>query len=278
LNLAVVALALGAACAWGAGDFAGGLTTKKLPVWSVVIVSQFAGMLLMLILALATAETLPSIQAVGWAVAAGVSGAIGVAALYGALAAGEMGLVSPISGVGAAGIPIAFGVLLGERPTPLQIVGVVAGLAAVGFASGPSKTGPSRGVGLAVVAAVGFGLLFVLFKRAGAEGVFWPLVVARLGSVSLFVAWCLGTGRPVLVPPSRAVFLVVLAGILDMTANGLYILSTRQGLLSLVAVLSSLYPIVTAILARVILSERLAVRQQVCALLAIGGAVLIAAG
>jgi drug/metabolite transporter (DMT)-like permease len=278
LNLAVVALALGAACLWGAGDFAGGFTTKKLPVWSVVIGSQTAGMVMMLILALATAEPLPSIEAAGWAVAAGTAGAIGVAALYGALATGEMGLVAPISGVGAAGIPIAFGVLLGERPAPLQIVGMVAGLAAVGLASGPSRSGPSRGIGLAVVAAVGFGLLFVLFKQAGAAGVFWPLAVARLGSVSLFTIWCLGTGRPVLAPPSRVATLVVLAGILDMGANALYILSTRQGLLSLVAVLSSLYPIVTAILARLLLAERLAARQRICALLAIGGAVLIAAG
>jgi drug/metabolite transporter (DMT)-like permease len=278
LNLLAVALALGAAGIWGAGDFTGGLTTKKLSVWAVVVGSQSAGLLLMLVLALVSDEPLPSLQTAGWAVAAGLAGAIGVAALYGALASGAMGLVAPISGVGAAGIPIVFGVLVGERPTALQVAGMIAGLLAIGLASGPSRTGPSRGVGLAVIAAVGFGTLFVLFKQAGATGVFWPLVAARVGSVSLFTAWCVATGRPFLPPPSRLAILVVLAGILDMGANGLYILSTRQGLLSLVAVLASLYPIATALLARVILDERLTIRQQFCAAMAIGGAVLIAAG
>jgi drug/metabolite transporter (DMT)-like permease len=276
LNLLAVVLALGASVVWGAGDFAGGLTTKQLPVWSVVIGSQSAGLLMMLVLALATGEPLPSVQTAGWAVAAGLAGAIGVAALYGALATGAMGLVAPISGVGAAGIPIAFGVLVGERPTMLQVAGMIAGLLAVGLASGPVKGGSNRGVGLAVIAAIGFGTLFVLFKQAGATSVFWPLVAARVGSVSVFTAWCSATGRPVLPPPSRAALLVALAGLLDMTANGLYILSTRQGLLSLVAVLSSLYPIGTAVLARVILDERLTRRQQLCAVMALGGAVLIA--
>jgi drug/metabolite transporter (DMT)-like permease len=278
LNLFAVGLALGAAVIWGAGDFTGGLTTKKLPVWSVVIGSQSAGLLMMLVLAVATGEPLPSIQTAGWAVAAGLAGAIGVAALYGALASGQMGLVAPISGVGAASLPIAFGVLVGERPTILQVVGMVVGLLAVGLASSPTKSGPSRGIGLAIVAAIGFGALFIFFKRAGADGIFWPLAVARLGSVSLFTLWCVASRRPVLPPPSRAAVLVALAGILDMGANGLYILSTRQGLLSLVAVLASLYPISTALLARVILDERLALRQYLCALLAMGGAVLIAAG
>ena len=278
MNLLAVALALGSAGLWGAGDFAGGVATKRSPVWTVVVSSQAVGLLLVLVLAVVSREVLPAVQVIAWGVAAGLAGAIGVTALYGALAAGEMGLVAPISGVGAAGIPILFGLLLGERPTTLQVTGMVGGLLAVGLASGVARGGRPTGIGLACIAAVGFGLLFILFRQAGATAVFWPLVAARGGSVGLLGFGCLTTGRPLVPSGDRAMSLVILAGSFDMIANGLYILSSQRGMLSLVVVLASLYPVVTAFLARLILTERLAIRQQMCAVLAIGSAILIAAG
>jgi drug/metabolite transporter (DMT)-like permease len=278
VNPLAVVFALGCACLWGAGDFAGGLAAKRSPAWAVVVGSQTVGLLLVLILAFASAEPLPSIETLAWGVGAGLAGAAGVTALYAALASGDMGIVAPISGVGAAAIPIVFGLFVGERPTALQSIGIVAGLAAVTLASGAAKRGPSRSIGLALVAAAGFGALYIMFKQAGAGGVYWPLLAARVGSVVVLSTWCLATGRSVLPRSTRTAALVVAAGLLDVSANCLYVLSTQRGLLALVVVLASLYPVMTALLARIVLSERLARSQQVCAALAIGGALLIASG
>ncbi len=272
------ALALGAAGLWGAGDFVGGLATKRVSVWSVVVGSQSAGLLLLLGLALISREPWPPLLGAAWGLGAGLVGGIGVAALYAGLASGNMGLIAPLTGVGAAAIPIVFGVLQGERPSTPQWLGIALAVLAVALASGAPGRGGARGLGLAGVAAVGFGLLFIFFQRAGTQGLFWPLVCARVGSIALFGLGRLSTGRSLVLPRGPVGGLVALAGLLDTSANGLYVAASQLGMLSLIVVLASLYPVFTVVLARLVLDERLSVSQKLSAALALGGVALISGG
>lgn len=277
MESAAIFFGLGAAALWGAGDFAGGLASKRAPLLGVVVPSQLIGLALVVAFALISGEPMPSTTVLTWGALAGIAGGVGVASLYRALAVGRMGIVAPVSGVGAAGIPVLVGVAVGERPQVLQIVGVGCALAAVALVSRPERGKPDQGLALAGVAALGFGLFFVLLDRAGADATFWPLVAARLGSVSCLGFGGLALGRS-LIPPRAALGLVVVSGLLDMAANGLYVLGTQYGLLSLVAVLASLYPVGTVMLARLVIAERLVAIQQAGVLLAVAGAALIAAG
>jgi drug/metabolite transporter (DMT)-like permease len=273
-----LALALASAGLWGAGDFAGGIATRRVPVWSVVLGSQAAGLLVFLALALVSRAPTPGVAGVAWGGAAGLAGGIGVAALYRALASGQMGVIAPLTGVGATAIPIVYGLLEGERPSDPQWIGVALAVLAIALASSASGKRGTRGVGLALIAAAGFGTFFIFFQRAGAGGVLWPLVCARVASVSLYALGLFATRRPFVWPGGRLAGLVVLAGVLDTSANGLYLAASQLGMLSVVAVLASLYPVVTVILARLMIDERLSASQKLSAALALGGVALISVG
>ncbi|MBA2383101.1 MAG: DMT family transporter, partial [Actinobacteria bacterium] len=199
--------------------------------------------------------------------------------LYRGMAIGAMGIVAPISAVAAA-IPFSVGVASGERPGALQLVGVLIALLGVGLASRqPVRLGGGRaaGVGLALLAAAGFGIYFVLFDQAADGGLPWAVVTARAASSAIAVGAALAGGIALRVG-SRHLPALVAIGVCDVGANVLFGLATTRGYLSVVSVLAALYPVVTMALAAVILHERLAACQRLGVAGALAGAALISAG
>ena len=215
--------------------------------------------------------------------AAGAFGGIGVFLLFRGLATGRMSVVAPITAVGAAVLPAAWGLSTGEHVSEIVVVGIVLAVVAVALISreddeaGSSIHAAPAAIAWAVGAGVAFGSLFILLAQTGDDAGWWPLVGARFAAIAVIGGAAVVT-RSSLVPRRDAVPAVVASGILDVTANALYLLAVRRGLLSLVAVLSALYPAGTVLLARVVLREHL-IRVQVAGLgMALGGVVLIAAG
>lgn len=274
-----IALALGASLSWGLGDFLGGLMSRSLQVLVVLAVSQPAGFAALLVWLAVSGDGFPGWDVLAVAAAAGVGGCLGLASLYRGMAVGAMGIVAPVSAVAAA-IPFTVGVASGERPGPLQVLGVVLALAGVGLASRePSERGGGRaaGIGLALLAALGFGLYFVFLDTAAEESVPWAVTTARGTSSLLAVAALVAVGMSRRPKPRQLPPLVVI-GLCDVAANVLFGLASTRGLLSVVAVLSSLYPVVTVALAAVLLHERIAPTQRVGVAGALAGAALITAG
>jgi drug/metabolite transporter (DMT)-like permease len=253
----------------------------------VLLVSQGAALLLLLPFALALAEEGPSAAAVGWAALGGSAGVVALGAFYRGLAIGTMSVVAPISATGAA-VPVLVGLAEGERPGVLQVAGMVAALAGVILASRESEPAEDLGsahrragraaVGLALVAAVGFGTFFVGVDRAAATtDVAWVIVISRSCSLVLVLIAAL-VARPDLPRDAVSFGALAMVGVLDLGANGLFAIATTKGLLSVVAVLGSLYPAVTVVLARVVLAERVSRLQEVGVGLTLAGVVAISAG
>ena len=277
-----VALGLSSSLCWGLADFFGGLQSRKRAALAVLFVSQGIALALLIPFAFAVGGELPSATAAGWAALAGSAGIVALGAFYRALAIGTMSVVAPISATAAA-VPVLVGLAEGERPSSLQITGMAIALAGVILASRePIEDGaapPNRtAIGLALVAAAGFGTFFVGLDRAseGAD-VSWVIVVSRSCSLALLVIAALVV-RPALPRDGASLAVLVMIGVLDLGANGLYALATQEGLLSVVSVLGSLYPAVTVVLARVVLAERVARVQEVGVVLALAGVVAISAG
>jgi len=277
--LLAIALALGASVAWGLGDFLGGLTSRRLHVLTVLVVSQVFGLGAALVWVIASADSFPGWSATALAVAAGACGCLGIATLYRGMAVGAMGIVAPISAVSAV-IPFAVGVGSGERPSALQIAGILLALAGVAVASRePREQGGGRaaGFGLALMAALGFGLYFVFADRAADESV--PYAVATARGVSLLLALAAALIAGASLRPGRASVPVLAAvGLCDVGANMLFSLATTRGYLSIVSVLAALYPVVTVALAAVVLHERIARTQRFGVAGALVGAAMITAG
>ena len=287
-----VVLAVGAAIAFGASDFVGGLLSRRAAVFSVVLVSQVVS-LVGVLAALLLWETGFSAEALGWGAAAGIAGAAGASALYRGLSIGRMGVVAPISGVLAAVIPVVFGLAFGERPGAIAVVGVALGLVAVTAVSRqpdpvaaaapasisddpvPGDTRSRRGVLEGLAAGVGFGLFFVLLERSPSDSGLWPLAGMRVSIIVLVGCIVVIAGLGVEIG-SRSIVRLGALGLLNVIADLLYLLATRHGLLSLVAVITSLYPAVTVLLARSILHERMDRSQVVGLVLAVVSVVLIA--
>lgn len=274
-----IALALGASLSWGLGDFLGGLKSRTLHVLTVLAVSQVAGFGAVLLWLAVSGDETPGAAALGWAAAAGVGGCVGLAALYRGMAVGAMAIVAPVSAL-AAVIPFTVGVVSGERPGTLQVAGIALALVGVALASRePAARGGGRaaGVGLALVAAVGFGFYFVFLDRAAEASVPFAVSTARGVSSLLALAVALALGVS-LRPGRRHLPALVLVGLCDVAANVLFGLASTEGYLSIVSVLAALYPIVTVVLAALLLHERIAPSQRAGVVGALAGAALITAG
>jgi drug/metabolite transporter (DMT)-like permease len=274
-----IALALGASLAWGLGDYLGGLKSRSLHVLTVLAISQAAGLAAVLVWLAVAGDAFPGGPAAAWAVAAGVGGCFGLGALYRGMAVGAMGIVAPVSAVSAA-IPFTVGVASGERPGALQVLGILLALAGVAMASRePADRGGGRaaGVGLALVAALGFGLYFVFLDRAAEASVPWAVATARGTSSLLAVVAAIVVGAS-LRPGWTHLPVLVAVGLCDVGANVLFGLASTRGLLSVVSVLAALYPVVTVGLAALLLHERIAPAQRVGVAGALTGAALITAG
>ena len=261
-----------AATAWGGGDFSGGLASKQANVFRVVAVAHACGLAAMLLMAVLTHEPVPPLVSLAWGAGAGVIGAFGIAALYRALAVGRMGIIAPIAAVVTGVLPVLVGMLSEGLPDWLQLCGFVLALLSIWLVAGSRESTESRrGIGLAALAGVAFGLFLIAGKQAGHQGIFWPLVAARLCSTIVMGGVALlspSNGRPI-----RAVLWpTVMSGLLDSAGNALFIAATRHGRLDVAAVLSSLYPASTVILARLLLKERIGKLQAVgivCAMLSV---------
>jgi drug/metabolite transporter (DMT)-like permease len=222
----------------------------------------------------------PSGLDLGYGALGGLAGAAGVAMLYGGLASGAMSLVAPITGVVAVVVPIAVGVGSGERPAPLQFAGIAVAVAAVALLSGGGSRAARLGRAtllLAVGAGIGFGLFYVAIAQTSTGANLWPLVTARGASVA---ALCVLSAAARRVPSlgSANPLVIIGAGVLDVTANALYLLAVHGGLLSIVAVLVSLYPVSTVLCSMVVLGERLRTAQVAGVVAAMVAVVLITAG
>jgi drug/metabolite transporter (DMT)-like permease len=276
-----VALALLSSLLWGGSDFLGGTAARRIPAASVVGVSQAFALVGLVPVALLVGSR-PDHPLAG--VLAGLAGVVGLGLFYAALAGGTMGVVAPIASMGAL-LPVTVGLARGEVPSGLQIAGIVVAILGVVLASGPELSGgaSSRPLLLALGAAVGFGLVAVLLSE-GSKGpsgaVVVTLLVMRTTSVGVLVlAFLVARTRGLSIGVVRTDLGLLLAvGLGDVGANACFALASRAGLLSVVAVLGSLYPVVTVLLARQLQNERLRGIQVIGTLGTLGGVALLAAG
>jgi drug/metabolite transporter (DMT)-like permease len=272
-----IVLGLAAALLYGSSDFAGGVAARRLGPLRVTVVGAAVATALAWAVLFASNGPGPSVHAVAWGLASGLAGGAGTLVLYRGLARGQMSVVGPVSAVGAAVVPVAAGVALGERPGPLVIAGVVVALPAIvlvaasgrpaGGRAGGSAGGRASGLlggGLpeGVAAGLAFGILFIGLAQAGRDDGLWPVASEQTGALLVTLA-AVVRARPSLRVPVRAAVLPVLAGASGMAATVAYFYATHFSLLAIAAVLVSLYPGVTVLLARVLLHERFSPAQRV---------------
>jgi drug/metabolite transporter (DMT)-like permease len=267
---------------WGTSDFLGGTASRRLSPIGVVAISEAVGLLGPLGVAVARGDLDASTGYVGWAVLGAVTGTCGIVAFYSALAAGTMGVIAPIAALGVV-VPVAVGLAQGDRPSVWQGIGIAVAVTGVVLASGPelaaaegSRSAAARPLLLAGVAAVGFGLVFVALDHGAETSAVMTLVVMRSVSVMLLLGYAAATGLGQLKVGTRDMPMLAVIGGFDVGANATFAYASRHGLLSVVAVLSSLYPAMTVILARAVHSERLR-RVQIAGVVgALAGVALIA--
>jgi drug/metabolite transporter (DMT)-like permease len=284
----VYILALLSAAFYGAADFTGGFASRRAPMFTVVTISQLAGLLSLLVVLPLLGPASPATADYAWGAASGIAGGFGVGLLYRALAIGTMGVVAPTTSVLAVVIPVLASVLRGEALPTLVLGGIGLAIAAIVLlgqesahpdhpAPRPPQYGLPSGMWHALASGVAIGFFFLLLANAKAEAGLWPLVTARVAGVPLFAVIVLATGAPFRLPPGL-LGLVIGGGVLDMLANVLYLLATRYGSLAVAVTLVSLYPASTVALARVVLRERLSRLQVVGMVGALVAVVLIVQG
>jgi drug/metabolite transporter (DMT)-like permease len=280
-------LALASAVLYGAADFTGGLAARRAGTLPVIVLSQFSGLVLLLFLLPVLPAAAPSRADLLWGVLAGLTGGVGVALLYRALAIGRMAVVAPTTAVCAVVVPVLVSVALGERPGRLATIGMLLGLGAIVLVSQQTVAEPAlpgrrdagrlpAGVGMALVSGVAIGFFLLCLAQTRTEAGLWPVLASRGTSVVLF-GLAAAVGRRSLRIPG-VLLLTLAGGVVDMSANALYLIAARQGLLSIVVTLTSLYPASTVLLARVVLGERLNLRQVAGVACALAAIVLIVSG
>lgn len=281
-------LAVGSAVLYGAADFTGGLTTRRAGTLPVVFLSQASGLILVAVLLPLLPPASPARIDLLWGAVAGLTGGIGVALLYRALAIGIMAVVAPTTAVCAVAIPVVTSILLGERPAPVALAGIGLGVVSIVMVSqhrpatsqerGDIAAGGIRsGIGTALASGVAIGFFLLSLAQARADAGMWPLLVSRSVSVVLFGLAAMVTGVSLRMPAAMA-SLAAVCGVMDMAANALYLMAAQRGPLSIVVTLASLYPASTVLLARVVLGERLNLWQISGVGCALAAVVLIVRG
>jgi uncharacterized membrane protein len=292
----VIFLGLTAAVLYGSGDFLGGLATRRAHVLPVLMLADTAGVIVALAAAAMSGGAI-SLAGLAWGMSAGLIGGFGLIVFYIGLAAGPMSVVAPVSGLVSTILPVAVALAEGERPAAGVYVGALLCLVAIVLASsaapadtsaGPAATQgrPKRGraIGYGVVSGAAFGLFFLLIRNAGQSGELWPVAAGRIGEVASLLITAAVLRRSLL--PGRTsgtsgtsgslLMTAAAAGVIDVIANVCYVAATRTGMFGLAVVLSSLYPGVTVLLARVVLGERLRWVQRAGLALAAIGVLLVA--
>jgi drug/metabolite transporter (DMT)-like permease len=273
-----VVLGLAAAVLYGIGDFAGGIASRRHTAVTVLLLSYPVGALLMGLMLPLFGGHLDGRSAV-YGLVGGAAGLLGVVVMYSLMTVAPINVISPVTAVLAAIVPVVVGVVIGERPHVTAWSGIALGLAAVVLVSRTTEAHPHGRVGartlaLAMVSGLGFGLYFVLLARAGDDSGLWPLVISRFASALLIVPLAKARGAFAMVR-GRMLAVILLAGACDALANLCFLIASRHGLLSLASVLTSLYPAITVLLAVSLLREHTSLTQRIGLGLALGSIVLI---
>lgn len=272
---AAVAFGLVSAASWGAGNFSGGMASKRQNAMVVVAIAQAFGAVLLVTLALLWGEAIPSLSHLGYGALAGVVGSLGLAALYRGLATANMGIVAPMTAVIAAALPVLFAIISAGLPGNRQLGGFVIAFAGIWTISRQGRDArlATRALLLSLIAGIGFGLFYIFIDQVSESAVFWPLVITRLTSTALLSLILLrrrqAIRRPLNLPH------LALTGILETGGSIFFALASASGRLDIAAVLSSLYPAATVFLAWLVLKERLSSRQWVGVAATLSAIVLI---
>lgn len=273
-----IVLALTSAAIFGIADFSGAVSSRRTGAFVTAFASQLVG-LAALLAVIGFVPGSPDAASVAWGGGAGLAGGLGIALFFRAMAVGPIGVVSPLTAAVGAIVPFVAGVALGGRPGSLAMVGIVVGVVAVVLASGGDGNGQTSFGGPVLLATLTagacFGLFFVALSYADPAAGLWPLVGARLASLSMFAAIAAGSRRP-LRPRAGSRVPLLACGILDMVANVAFLLAVQGGLLAVSGVLASLGPLSTLVLSRVVLGERLGTGQRVGVGLAVAAVSMVA--
>jgi len=253
-------LALAGAVVWGAGDFTGGLATRDRNPFQVLLIASVTGCAMMLGALALLGEPWPDLGSAMWSAAAGISGALGIAALYRGLATGAAAAVAPPAAVIGAAFPVLLGTVLHGSPGADKWIGVASGLVGIWLVTGGRAVSGGSGLGLAIAAGLGFGGFFVLIAQAGEGRVFGPLVVSKAVSILLSGAMVLAQGRRGPAGPGPG--LAILAGALDAAGNVFYLAAAQLTRFEIAAVLASMSPAVVVLLAAFVSRQTVDRRQQ----------------
>jgi drug/metabolite transporter (DMT)-like permease len=258
-----IVLGLAAALLYGSSDFAGGVASRRSGWLRVTVIGSAVATAVAWVALLVAGGPGPSLHAVAWGLASGLAGGIGTLALYRGLARGQMSVVGPVSAVGAAVVPVVAGVALGERPGLLAVAGVLVSLPAIVLVAASGSVRGKLGAGLfdGLVAGVAFGILFIGLAQAGRNAGLWPVASEQTGTLLVALAAAVKSRQPVRIPV-RAAALPVFAGASSTAAAAAYFDATHFSMLAVAAVLVSLYPGVTVLLARALLKERFSLAQR----------------
>lgn len=270
---------LGAALGWGAADFTGGLASRRTGAYRAVLYSEVVGLIFIVVALFVVRESLPDLAPLGMAAFAGAIGTTGLLMLFHAMSIGKMSIATPVSAVMAATLPVVAGMLLAGFPGLLTFLGFLLSLSAIWLIS-REEGNHSRILAhiselrFPLLAGFGFGTYFVLVHEAAQQSTYWTMLASRIGGVFIMVVFMVIRRRTWHVTRD-AWPLIALNGFLDITANGFYILASQTGRLDVAAVLSSLYPAATVLLAAILLKERIARSQAIGILLALTAIVFL---
>ena len=274
-SLLAAIFALSAAVVWGSGDFASGMVARRIGPFHALLISYAIGLLGLTLLAVATAEPLSSTVDLGWGVLAGLFGMAGFFFMLRGFTLGRMGVVAGVSSLLASSVPVLVAALTIGFPRPLQLAGFLVAFLAIWLLSyrDENRQRPA-GISLAVLGGLGFGAFFTIMDQISHDALFWPLVASRLVACLLMAGFALATRRP-LIPVGAPTRLLLVAGFFDVFGNLFFLLAVQTGRLDLAAVLVSLYPAITVILAALIIKERMTRLQVVGVMFALLAIALI---
>jgi drug/metabolite transporter (DMT)-like permease len=267
---------IASAATWGAGDFLGGLASKRTSPYRVLFLGQLSGLILFFILALLTGEAYPLLSDVLWAVVASLLGVAGLVFLYRALAGGQMTIAAPVSALFSALIPVVFAIITTGLPSVTTLFGFILAFLAVWLISqtdGMNLRFSISDLRLPLISGLFFGLYFISLHKATVHSFYWPVTASRVSGVLVLGLIAL-LGRQPAMPPREQWGVVILSGILDVTGNGFYALAARTGRLDVAAVLGALYPASTVLLAWIFLKEKISTIQTIGILCAFAAIIL----
>lgn len=272
-----IALALACAVVYGVADYCGGRATRTAPSIAISFIGQVTSLVFALAVVLVIGTAFPPLSELGWGALAGVASGVALAAFYHAMSHGSMTVVAPITAVTSAVLPVGFALIRGDRPAVIAYVGMLLALAAIALVSGAigvRQIETSRStIMFAIIGGIGFAFIFITLGETSSDSGIWPLISARIVSVTMIGSIAAITRTAV--RGGGAWRLAVFAGVLDMSANFLYLLAVHRGMLSIVVVVVALYPVSTVILAFRLDKERVSRSQAAGMAMALGALVLV---